>query len=125
MTEESDKDLDPAHFHRRQSDTDAILHAHHRLDQHEQKIDELLTGQAEIISLVRQYEAGQIALVDTMAKLNKNATRIAEVLDAWSSVKGFWTTLKFISAASKIVAPILLFIGGLYAWIRYGSPPPR
>ena len=115
MTEESDKDLDPAHFHRRQTDTDAILHAHHRLDQHEQKIDELLTGQA----------AGQIALVDTMSKLNTNATRIAEVLDAWSSVKGFWTTLKFISAASKIIAPILLFVGGIYAWMRYGSPPPR
>lgn len=123
---------DPAHLHRRHDDADALLHAHARLDHHEQtlylhtkRLEELIDTQNEIVGLIRQYEVGQSELVGTMTKLNENATKIADVLDAWSSVKGFWTTLKFISAASKIVAPILLFFGAIYAFFKYGAPPPR
>lgn len=104
------------HLHRRKTDRENALHAHVRLDDHEEKI-------VHLTAVTDQLLSGQTDLVKTLGKLNDNATIIAEVLTAWGSVKGFWATLKFISAAGRVLLPMIVFVGAVYAFFRYGIVP--
>lgn len=104
------------YLHRRKTDRENAIHAHVRLDDHEEKINHLTAVTDSLLS-------GQTDLVKTLGKLNDNATIIAEVLSAWGSVKGFWTTLKFISAAGRVLLPVVIFFGVIYAFFRYGILP--
>ncbi len=116
------------YLHRRKTDREYVIQAHTRLDDHEERLQshaKLLTGLAQVDE---QIISGQKALVLQLSALNENASKIAEILGAWGSVKGFWTTLKFISAASKIIIPIIVFFGAIYAFFRFGHlhvPPDK
>lgn len=103
----NDPDDSEAHVHRRRSDTDAVLQMHSRLDDHDGKfieVFEILRGNA-----------------DSLAALNANVSRVADVLEAMANFKGFWMTLRLLSAAAKIIIPIIAVIGALWIFLKTGQ----
>lgn len=84
-----------------------MLRLHDRVDDHERdiaRIDGTLTK-----------------LVDNMQGLTDNTGRLADVLEAWNNVKGFWWTIKAMSALAKLAAPVLLFIAALWLFAKTGQ----
>ena len=59
-------------------------------------------------------------LVDNMQGLTDNTGRLADVLEAWNNVKGFWWTIRALSTLAKITAPLLLFIGAVWLFAKTG-----
>lgn len=99
----NDPDDSQAHVHRRATDEDAILRLHDRVGDTEESIKRI----NEILG----------ELVPNMKGLTENTGRLADVLEAWSNIKGFWWTLRMVAGGVKIVLPILLFAGALGAAI--------
>lgn len=95
-----------AHAHRRATDEDAIIRLHDRVDDHDRdilRIDGTLTD-----------------LVSNMKGLTDNTGRLADVLEAWNNVRGFWWTIKALSALARLIAPILLFMAALWLFAKTG-----
>lgn len=101
----TDPDDSQAHVHRRKTDSDTILHLHSRIQDCEESIEKLLQAQQK--------------MTDNLIPLTDNLGRVAEVLEAWNNAKGFWVTLKFISATAKILIPIAAIAGA--SWIAFKS----
>ena len=97
----TDPEDSQAHAHRRKTDSDTVLHLHSRIADCEESILKLLEAQKHV--------------TDSMAKLTDNMGRIAEVLEAWNNAKGFWATLRFMSAAAKVLVPIMVVTGAIWA----------
>jgi len=102
-----DPDDSEGHVHRRKTDSDAVLHLHARVADCEESIMKMLEVQN--------------ALTVNMQTLNENMTRIAEVLEAWNNAKGFWITVKFVSAFAKIVLPIAAIVGAVWLFGKTGQ----
>lgn len=102
----ADPDDSEAHVHRRVTDDDTVLHLHDRVNDHDRKIGEIL--------------AAQQAMTENLKKLTENTGRLADVLEAWNNVKGFWWTLKLISSGAKIIIPVLAFIGAVWYFAKTG-----
>lgn len=96
-----------AHAHRRATDADAVARLHDRVDDHERditRIDGTLTQ-----------------LVANMQGLTDNTGRLADVLEAWNNVKGFWWTIKAMSTMAKLAAPILMLAAALWLFAKTGQ----
>lgn len=102
-----DSDDSKAYVHRRKCDTDAVLHLHSRIGECEESIVRLLEAQREMTA--------------NMNRLTDNMGRIAEVLEAWNNAKGFWLTVRFVSAFVKVVLPIAAVFGALWLYIKTGQ----
>lgn len=96
-----------AHVHRRKTDDDAVLHLHGRIADCEE-------------SIIRLLEAQQ-AMTTNMQSLTENMGRIAEVLEAWNNARGFWLTVKFVSAFAKVMFPIVAVGAAIYAFVKTGQ----
>lgn len=94
-----------AHVHRRKNDE--ILHLHRRVTVCEASIQKLL-------------ETNQL-LASKLDVLAGTIGRVAEVLEAWNNAKGFWMVVKFMSSVLKVVLPLLLFTGAIFAFIKTGQ----
>lgn len=92
-----------AYAHRRVFDDESAARLHARVDDHDKRIT--------------QHDAVLSGLVANMEGLTANTGRLADVLEAWSNVKGFWWTLKLMGAGVRILLPIIAFIGALVASI--------
>jgi len=86
---------------------DAMMHVHARLQDCEDSIAGLLESNKKIS--------------ETLATLSENVGRIAEVLEAFNNAKGFWLTIKFVSAFAKTLLPILIFAGALWVFLKTGN----
>lgn len=98
-----DPDDSEAHVHRRDTDDEAVMRLHDRVGDAEESIKRINDILGE--------------LVPNMRGLTENTGRLADVLEAWSNIKGFWWTLRMVSGGVKIVLPIVLFAGALVAAI--------
>lgn len=103
----ADPEDSQAHVHRRKVDADAVLHLHARVDGHETAINQIIETQR--------------SLVESMKTLAPNLGRIAEVMEAWNNAKAFWLTIKFVSAAVKVVVPICAFLVALWVLVKTGQ----
>lgn len=63
---------------------------------------------------VRRMLAGQEEICTTLRSIKKSLDAVNEVVNVWGNAKGFWTTLKFISAA-------LALCGALWAFAKTGQ----
>ena len=96
-----------AHVHRRRIDGEAVLHLHSRVADCEDSIEKLLVANQQ--------------MTEHLKMLNDNIGRVAEVLEAWNNAKGFWATLKFMSAVTRIVIPVIAFFAALMLLIKTGQ----
>lgn len=96
-----------AHAHRRATDADAVLRLHDRVDDNEREI--------------LRIDGTLNKLVTNMQGLTDNTGRLADVLEAWNNVRGFWWTIKAMSALAKLAAPILLFLAALWLFAKTGQ----
>lgn len=103
----ADPEDSQAHVHRRATDSDAVLRLHDRVDDHDRKF-------ADHDSVI-----GKMA--ENLQSLNLNLSRVADVLEALNNVKGFWLTLRLISGAAKVVLPIAIVIGAVWAFAKTGQ----
>lgn len=85
---------------------DAMTHVHARLQDCEDSIAGLIESNRKISA--------------TLEALAENIGRVAEVLEAFNNAKGFWLTIKFLSAFAKVLLPILLFAGALWVFLKTG-----
>lgn len=60
-------------------------------------------------------------LVDNMQGLTDNTGRLADVLEAWNNVKGFWWTMRAFGTLAKVVTPLLLFVGAVWLLGKTGN----
>ncbi|MFP5465152.1 MAG: hypothetical protein ACLGHR_10330 [Gammaproteobacteria bacterium] len=102
-----DPDDSEAHIHRRTTDSDAVLHLHSRVADCEESITRLLEAQRE--------------MTENMRTLTNNMGRIAEVLEAWNNAKGFWITIKFVSAFARVALPLMAFGAALWLFVKTGQ----
>lgn len=102
----TDPEDSEAHVHRRATDTEAVLHLHSRVADCEESIIKLVESQRDMSEHIRQLTA--------------NMGRVADALEAWSNVKGFWVTMKFLSSFVKTVWPIAATIGAIWLFIKTG-----
>lgn len=102
-----DPDESQAHVHRRDADSNAVLHLHSRIADCEASIDKLLASQA--------------AMADNLKRLTENLGRVAEVLEAWNNAKGFWLTIQFVSGVVKVVVPIGAFLVAVWLLVKTGQ----
>lgn len=103
----TDPDDSEAHVHRRRTDEDAVLHLHSRVEDCEANIAMLLQSQQQMTEHLR--------------KLTDNTGRLADVLEAWNNVKGFWWTVKALSAGARIVIPIAAVVGAVWLFVKTGQ----
>lgn len=103
----SDPEDSQAHVHRRNVDSNAVLHLHSRVADCEESIDKLLASQA--------------AMADNFKRLSENLGRVAEVLEAWNNAKGFWLTIRFVSAVVKVVVPIAALLVAVWVLLKTGQ----
>lgn len=96
-----------AHAHRRTTDADSVMRLHDRVDDHDR---EILRLDGTIGELVRN-----------MKGLTDNTGRLADVLEAWNNVRGFWWTIKALSALAKLASPILLFLAAMWVLAKTGQ----
>lgn len=102
----TDPEDSEAHAHRRHTDADAVLHLHSRIADCEESIKKLLDSQQQ--------------MTENLKKLTDNTGRLADVLEAWNNVKGFWWTLKLMSGAAKVLLPIAAFGATVWIFIKTG-----
>jgi len=102
----NDPDDSEAHSHRRATDADAVARLHDRVDDHDRDI--------------LRIDGTLVELVTNMKGLTDNTGRLADVLEAWNNVRGFWWTIKAFSAMAKLVAPILMLAGALWLFGKTG-----
>jgi len=95
-----------AHAHRRGTDDDSVLRLHNRLEDCEESIDKLLQSQHE--------------MSENLKRLTDNTGRLADVLEAWNNVKGFWWTVKGLSAVAKIIGPLLVLMAAIWFFVKTG-----
>lgn len=86
---------------------DAMMHVHNRLQDCEDSIAGLVESNRKISA--------------TLETLAANIGRVAEVLEAFSNAKGFWLTIKFLSAFAKVLLPILIFAGAIWVFLKTGN----
>lgn len=86
---------------------DAMVHVHARLRECEDSIAGLIESNKKIS--------------ETLEALAKNIGRVAEVLEAFNNAKGFWLTIKFLSAFAKVLLPILIVAGGIWVFLKTGN----
>lgn len=103
----TDPEESEAHVHRRETDSDAVLHLHTRVADCEESIIKLVESQRDMGEHIKQ--------------LTVNMGRVADALEAWSNVKGFWAVMKFISAAVKTLWPIAALVGAVWLFIKTGK----
>lgn len=103
----SDPDDSQAHVHRRMTDSDAVLYLHERVDDHERAIEQIIASQRD--------------MADNLKKLTENTGRLADVLEAWNNVKGFWWTIRMVGAVAKILIPIMMLGGAIWLFIKTGN----
>lgn len=60
-------------------------------------------------------------LASTMQGLTDNTGRLADVLEAWNNVKGFWWTIKAMSTLAKLAAPVLLLFAAVWLFAKTGQ----
>lgn len=94
-----------AHAHRRATDADAVLRLHDRVDDHDRRLD----GHEKLIDTFRT----------SIDSLNANMGRVADVLETLANIKGFWATLKMMSAGSKIVLSIAAAVVALWGGFKF------
>ena len=63
-------------------------------------------------------------VTDSITLMQADIKAMKEILEAWNSVKGFGTGMKFISASAKILLPILALGGAIWYLIMNGHLPP-
>lgn len=97
----TDSEDSNAHMHRRATDRDAVAFLHRRVDDHDATINKILESQRD--------------MADNLKTLTNNLGRVAEVLEAWNNAKGFWLTVKFMSAVMRVLVPLGAF--GLALWV--------
>lgn len=103
----NDPDDFDAHLHRRKTDAEVVLHLHTRVSDCEESIRKLLDSQ-QIIT-------------DNLKRLTENTGRLADVLEAWNNVKGFWWTVKLLGTIAKALIPIAAFGGVVWAFVKTGQ----
>lgn len=59
-------------------------------------------------------------MTENLKKLTDNTGRLADVLEAWQNVKGFWWTLRLMSTGAKIVIPIAAVGVAIWLYIKTG-----
>lgn len=82
-----------------------MLHLHARVDDHDEKIVEILKANRD--------------MAENIKLLTTNMGRIADVLEMVQNAKGFWATLKLVSTAAKIVLPIITLGAALWGAFRF------
>lgn len=102
----SDPEDSEAHVHRRTTDSDAVLYLHERVDDHERAIKQIIVSQRD--------------MAENLKKLTENTGRLADVLEAWNNVKGFWWTIRGVGAVAKILIPIMVLGGAIWWFIKTG-----
>jgi len=102
----TDPEDSEAHVHRRTTDSDAVLHLHSRVADCEDSIVKLLESHRE--------------MAENMKLLTDNIGRVADALETWSNVKGFWAVMKFASSAVKTLWPIAAFFAAIWLFIKTG-----
>lgn len=60
---------------------------------------------------------------ETLKAIQSDVAAMKEILETWNSMKGFAAGMRFMSAAIKIVTPIILLIGAAYWFIKTGKLP--
>lgn len=103
-----------AHAHRRATDDDDLARLHIRIDD----IAGMVGGNTRDITRI---DGTLATLVSSMQGLTDNTGRLADVLEAWNNVKGFWWTMKALSALAKLAAPILLFVAAVWVLAKTGQ----
>lgn len=103
----TDPDDSHGHVHRRNTDADAVLHLHARVDEHDSLIADILAAQRD--------------MTDNLRKLTDNTGRLADVLEAWNNVKGFWWTMKLLSTSAKIFIPLLAVAAAVVYFVKTGQ----
>lgn len=96
-----------ASAHRRSTDEDAVLHLHGRVADCESSIEKLLVSHRD--------------MAKNMESLNLNLGRVADVLEALSNLKGFWWTVKLLSACAKAAIPLLALAAAVWLFVKTGQ----
>lgn len=102
-----------AHAHRRADDDNDLARLHIRIDD----IAGMVGGNTRDISRI---DGTLTTLVSSMQGLTDNTGRLADVLEAWNNVKGFWWTVKAMSMLIKLLAPILLLFAAVWLFAKTG-----
>ncbi|MDZ7595882.1 MAG: hypothetical protein U0932_14635 [Thiobacillus sp.] len=89
------------HAHRRAADDGEMARLHSRIDDHDRDIKQIIETQRVV--------------AESIAGLTGPVGRLADVLETWNNVKGFWWTVKMLSSAAKVLVPLLLFAAALFA----------
>ena len=92
-------------MHRRDTDNNAILHLHDRVDDHDlrfAKMENVIQGFAE-----------------NVRQLNENMGRIASVLEFFRDLRGFWATLKLASTFAKVILSFAAVSGLVWGGFKF------
>lgn len=95
-----------AHAHRRDTDAEAIIRLHDRLDDIEPRVD--------------AHDQTLALFADSLKELNRTIGRAADGLEALSNFKGFVLTMKLFSGAAKIMLPVLAVVAAVVLFIKTG-----
>jgi hypothetical protein len=103
-----------AHAHRRADDEGDMARLHVRIDD----LAGMVGGNTRDINRI---DGTLTQLASTMQGLTDNTGRLADVLEAWNNVKGFWWTVKAMSTLTKLIMPVLLLFAAVWLFAKTGQ----
>lgn len=108
-----DPDNSEAHAHRRADDEGDVARLHVRIDD----LAGIIGGNTRDINRI---DGTLTQLAGTMQGLTDNTGRLADVLEAWNNVKGFWWTVKAVGTLTKLVMPLLVLFAAVWLFAKTG-----
>jgi len=103
-----------AHAHRFADDEGDMARLHVRIDD----LAGMVGGNTRDINRI---DGTLTKLASTMQGLTDNTGRLADVLEAWNNVKGFWWTVKAMSTLTKLIMPVLLLFAAVWLFAKTGQ----
>ncbi len=103
-----------AHAHRCAADEGDLARLHVRIDD----LAGMVGGNTRDINRI---DGTLTKLASTMQGLTDNTGRLADVLEAWNNVKGFWWTVKAMSTLTKLIMPVLLLFAAVWLFAKTGQ----
>ena len=103
--------------------TDCCLKDGSRCDDLHELESDVRKMEANLEETLPQISATLKMLSDQSARQTETLNKMAEILEAWNSIKGFGKTLGYIAAAIKVAAVIAIAWAAIVFFLRTGQIP--
>ncbi len=98
---------DEMRYHRRKTDAQNIKVLHRRVTDCELSI--------------KQLEIDHGLIKDRLESICTAMNRVANILETWNNLEGFWKTVNWIARSVKMLMIILAFLAAVYVALKTGN----